>query len=321
MPLACKVLTEDMRPAMVELFEQRPQFAFAEVTRVGSADVVRCIFEIVGTGPPDDWYSCFHRRFDLDTRKRGPLRLGRNGIQLLFHFRGALAVGIADFLFPGVFGFLRPFLAAYQATATKQSVADGVAERDGVDRVRRLSRRPDFADQFVERIEMTVVRGDDAHLAAPDQQRVDRIEQLADILVEGRLVDDNNALQTTNVLGSGGQRLDPETRRESYPKGGDLLRRTIFTLIEENELFDGRQLLRDHAREMSDVADKFAALILGVADIEDVVTAGRTRRGGYQGVIERLGECDAGATALFAELQVVLVGQPVGLMLHKDAIG
>ena len=77
----------------------------------------------------------------------------------------------------------------------------------------------------------------------------------------------------------------------------------------------------DDPGEVGDVADRLAALVLRVADVEDVVAAGLARGRGSQRRVQHLGIGDAGAAPLLGDLQRRAVGQPVRLMLHQDARG
>jgi len=58
---------------------------------------------------------------------------------------------------------------------------------------------PDVARHLVKRIALAVVRADNHNAPAPDQQCGGRIQHLAHILVECRLVDNYLALQAPDI--------------------------------------------------------------------------------------------------------------------------
>jgi hypothetical protein len=83
---------------------------------------------------------------------------------------------------------------------------------------------PDVFDQLVERVLHAVVGGDDAHPAAPDEHGQRRLEQLVELVVEGRLVDHDRALAAARVGGPAGERHDAKARgREADREGLDVL--------------------------------------------------------------------------------------------------
>ena len=178
-----------------------------------------------------------------------------------------------------------------------------------------------LADQLVEGIEHAVVRRDDPDLAAPDQERVDGVEHAAHVLVERRLVDAHHALQAADVLGPRRQRLDPAARGEADAEGRDQVRAAVGLLVLEHEFLDPAEVARDDTCEMRAIADELAALVLGVADVEAVLAAGRFLGRGDQRLVERLGEGDAGAPSFFAEFEIALVLDPFGLVAHEYAVG
>ena len=81
--------------------------------------------------------------------------------------------------------------------------------------------------------------------------------------------------------------------------------------------------LGDHPGELGAVADELQALVLGVADVIDIVSAGGAVARSGDGVVERGGVGDAGAPALFGQAQIVVLAQPdpLALVLHQHALG
>ncbi|CAA0129407.1 Uncharacterised protein [Starkeya nomas] len=188
-----EVLAEIVRPVGVERVQDRLELALAKGERLGAAHVFRRVLEVVAAYPSDDGRVVGHARLDLHARQSGALGLGRDGIELLAHRRRADAIGAADLLLPRLLRLRRPGLSRDQADPVEQAVLNCLLKRDEVAGERDLSGLR-LADELVERIEYAVVRADDADLAAPDQQRVHRVDHAAHILVERRLVDADRAL-------------------------------------------------------------------------------------------------------------------------------
>lgn len=67
---------------------------------------------------------------------------------------------------------------------------------------------PDVFHQFIERVLRAVVRGDDAHAAAPDQHGQRCLEQLGQLVMERGFVDHDRALPAAQVGRPAGERHD-----------------------------------------------------------------------------------------------------------------
>ena len=73
----------------------------------------------------------------------------------------------------------------------------------------------------------------------------------------------------------------------------------VRLLVFEQELLDLRQLFRYDTGEVGNVADEFQALLLRVANVDDVLATALAACGRSDRVVQRLCEGDTGAPALF----------------------
>lgn len=129
--------------------------------------------------------------------------------------------------------------ASHHAHTLVQTVGDGIVERDPDDAgVLALAARAHVLDQLVEGVLLATVSRPHPNAATPDQERGGGFQHLRYVLVQGRLVEIHQALQTADVLGARRQRGDAEPTREAHPECLDLAACPVGRLVNEDVLLD-----------------------------------------------------------------------------------
>ena len=84
------------------------------------------------------------------------------------------------------------------ADAAVEAVGNGLVEGGAVQGV-GFAPGADVLAELVEGVVNAVVGGDDAHFAAPDEQRHRRFQELVELVMEGGFVEDNQPLFAAQV--------------------------------------------------------------------------------------------------------------------------
>ena len=175
---------------------------------------------------------------------------------------------------------------------------------------------PDIGDQLVEGIIVAVVGGDHLHPAAPDEHGQGRLEQSRQVVVKGRLVDDDLALFAPQVGGAGGQGHDLKARGELDPEGHDVL--AVPAFVFKHHFLHGRRRLVILPGPVGAIIDVFLGHFLVVADVKDVhaILAAAVR------TLSAASPQEAPMRRDFSQtFTVALIGHPMLLIWQKDVAG
>ena len=184
-----------------------------------------------------------------------------------------------DVLAPFVLRFRAPFLALYKADSAVQPIRKRIVEGN-LDQPVGLVSFPYFFTQQVERVGVAVMRRDDHDFAAPHEERQRRLHDLAELIMESRLVEDDHALTPAKRTRAGRERHDLIAGSENDAVGEDVVRGAVGLRILEQAFFDFTgglgERLRPHGRRI----DELAGHVEAVPEIERIHPSGGTRRSG-----------------------------------------
>ena len=127
---------------------------------------------------------------------------------------------------------------------------------------------------------------DHADFSAPDQQRQGGFEQLAQLIVEGCLIDHHHALLTAQVGGSAGQRHDAVAAIGKFDR--ERLDVLIVAVVFPQPFLDSAGGVVEHTRPHAACLDVFNGHVLVIADVINVHAPGGLAGGGDQHVISGL---------------------------------
>ncbi len=294
----------------------RLELGFDPALHLGLANVLRQHGEAVGEGEAQHG-RIVHPRFDQRPGQPGAGALRRDAVEL---FVGGVAIVSDQLLAPVRFLLRRPFavlVSIDQAHALEQAVAQRLVQVEA-DQAIADAAGADIGDGLVERVVCAVVGRDHQDLAAPHQEGHGRLQQLAEIVDEGGLVEDRKALAAAQRTRLGRERDDREARGEVDLEGLD----PVIGAIVEQRLTDLAADMLEHARPVRGRVDELLRHVVRGAHVERVHAAVAARRGRTQHGVRRRPPGGAGAAGLLDEDDVVLLaGDRDGALVAEQRRG
>ncbi|MDT4839223.1 hypothetical protein FQZ97_730080 [compost metagenome] len=239
--------------------------------------------------------------------------LAGHAVQL---FLGGIAIEVVHTLHPLGLFLRRPGDALAQAHSLIEAAGhrflEGAAEQQTL-----AFLGADLLDQLIEGVVGAVVGADDVHLAAPYEQGQGRLEQLLEILVEGRFVNHHHALAAPQVGRPTGEGDDAEAGRKTDGVGLDVL---VGIFVRPDAFLDLAGGIVEGPRPHGAGLDVLHRHVLVVAQVIDSLALGLAAGGGHQHVVGRLGPGQADPARLLADLERRAQADPVLLVVEQDVV-